>query len=114
MKKFSKNPENCSKKIRNLGTLEFINSVRLIKAHPTGFFRITLRVFVGFERLVVRWNGKEQALHVLLDLVKNIKSAKVVAETLLQRVFHNSIFENYVCEKWKNVIFENLKILETF
>ena len=39
---------------------------------PCGFFRITSRVLVGFERLMVRWNGEEQALHVLLDLVKNI------------------------------------------
>ena len=39
----------------------------------------------------MRWNGKEQALHVLLDLAKIFKSAKVVAKKRLQLVFHNLI-----------------------
>ena len=43
---------------------------------------------------MVRWNGKEQALHVLLDLAKIFKSAKVVTKKVLQLVFHNSIFKN--------------------
>ena len=50
---------------------------------PYGFFRIPLRVFVGFGRLMVRWNGKEQALHVLLDLAKIFKNKKVIAKKLL-------------------------------
>ena len=53
---------------------------------------------------MVRWNGEEQALHVLLDLVKKIfKSAKVIAKKLLQLVFHNSIFKNILNMSGPNV-----------
>ena len=45
-----------------------------IRSLPLGFLRITSRGLVGFGRLMVRWNGKRQALNVLLDLAKNIQN----------------------------------------
>ena len=54
---------------------------------------------------MLRWNGDEQALPMLLDLTKILKSEKVIAKKRLQLVFHNSIFKNI----FKNIFRKNKK-----